>query len=61
MTIRKQSALLLILICIFAACSGRNENLLVETEIPKEAGERRDPNRARQLNIPSRRVEYPHL
>ena len=36
---QKQSALLLILICIFAACSGRNENLLVETEIPKEAGE----------------------
>ena len=34
-----KSALLLIVICIFAACSGRNENLLVETEIPKEAGE----------------------
>ena len=37
--IQKQSTLLLILICLFAACSGRNENLLVETEIPKEAGE----------------------
>ena len=35
----KQGALLLILICLFAACSGRNENLLVETEISKEAGE----------------------
>ena len=36
MTARKQSVLLLILVCVFAACSGRNENLVVETESPKE-------------------------
>ena len=39
MTIRKQSALLLILICFFAACSVRNENPIVETEIPQETVE----------------------
>lgn len=35
-TPQKQSALLLILVCTFAACSGRDDNLLVETDIPKE-------------------------
>ena len=36
MNVRKQSALLLILICIFAACSERDDPPLVETDIPKE-------------------------
>ena len=39
MTARKQSALLLILICFFAACLVRNENPIVETEIPQETVE----------------------
>ena len=36
---QKQSTLLLILICLFAACSERNSNLLVERDIPKEPAE----------------------
>ena len=36
---QKQSALLLILICIFAACSDRDDTPLVETDIPKESVE----------------------
>ena len=30
----KQSALLLILVCVFAACTEYNDNPLVETDIP---------------------------
>ena len=36
MIARKQSALLLILICIFAACTDRDDTPLVETDSPKE-------------------------
>ena len=43
MTTRKQSALLLTLICIFAACSERHENPIVETDIPKELIEEDTP------------------
>ena len=39
MIARKQSALLLILICIFIACSARDNTPLVETDIPKESVE----------------------
>ena len=37
---QKQSALLLIFICIFAACSERDDTSLVETDIPKEPVEK---------------------
>lgn len=36
MTLRKQSALLLILICLLTACSERDDTPLVEPDIPKE-------------------------
>ena len=34
MTPQKQSALLLILVCVFAACTERNDTPLLETDIP---------------------------
>ena len=53
MTLRKQTALLLILICLFAACSERNSNLLVERDIPKEPAEGEaigDPEKAKRTH-----------
>ena len=40
---RKQSALLLLLICVFVACSERDDNPIVETDIPKELAEEYTP------------------
>ena len=43
MTAQKQSTLLLIFVCVFAACSGRDEQPLIETDIPKELVEEEAP------------------
>ena len=43
MTARKQSALLLILVCVFASCSEYNDNPLVETDIPNKQFEQSSP------------------
>ena len=43
MIARKQSALFLILICIFAACAERDDTPLVDTDIPKEPIEEDTP------------------
>ena len=43
MTPRKQSALLLILVCVFAACSERNDTPLLETDIPNKQFEKNIP------------------
>ena len=42
-TTQKQSILLLILICVFAACSERDENPIVETDIPNKQFEKTIP------------------
>ena len=43
MTTRTQSALLLVLICIFAACTEQRDSPLVETEIPNKQFEKNIP------------------
>ena len=43
MTVRKQSVLILILICILAACSEQRDPPLIETDIPKELVEEYTP------------------
>ena len=43
MTTRKQSVLLLILICIFAACTEQHDPPLVETDIPNKQFEQSSP------------------
>ena len=54
MNVRKQSVLLLLLACIFAACSDRDDTPLVETDIPKESVEgtaiESPPEKAEQKN-----------
>ncbi len=40
---QKQSALLLILVCVFAACTEYNDNPLVETDIPNKQFEKNIP------------------
>ena len=40
---QKQSALLLILVCVFAACTERNDTPLLETDIPNKQFEKNIP------------------
>ena len=58
---QKWRPLLLILICIFAACSEQDNSPLLETEILQEAAEANNPKEVGYIHVPPRCVEYPYL
>ena len=59
MAIRTQSVLLLILICILAACSERNDDPLVETDSPKELVEGGTPQNHGVVNTDEHHLNEP--